>query len=114
MCPLRGHRLTKIRNLEKALLLFVALVGCGDNTARRQLRSITLAPAPITMGPGATVAVTATGLYSDGTTKDLTGTAAWSSSDATVATVGPGKGSTAPGAVVTAIATGSATVTAAV
>jgi len=106
----RGHRLTKLRNnLEKALLI-VALVGCGDNTKRHELRSITLAPSPITMGPGATVPVTATGLYSDGATMDLTAAAAWSSSDTTIASVGPGSS----GAVVTAVGAGHATVTAAV
>jgi uncharacterized protein YjdB len=92
----------------------LAATGCGDNTAARRtsdLQSITIAPSPITLGPGATLAVTATGVYSDGTTVDVTATASWSTSDATVATVGAAAGG---GAAVTAVAVGQATVTASV
>lgn len=60
-------------------------------------------PAATSLNAGYTLQLQATGTFSDGTSQDLTEAAAWSSSDATVATVGdavPGKG------LVTAVAAG--------
>ncbi|MBC7977011.1 MAG: Ig-like domain-containing protein [Myxococcales bacterium] len=51
------------------------------------LDSITVAPAVANIIPGATQAFTATGNISDGSTTDLTATAAWSSSLTSVATI---------------------------
>jgi uncharacterized protein YjdB len=68
------------------------------------LTGITLSPSAATIAPGGTVTITATANYSDGSKIDVTGTAAWSSSDAGGATVGAGK--------VTGVAAGTATVTA--
>jgi len=52
-----------------------------------QLQSITVSPNPASVAAGLTQAFAATGHYSDGTSSDVTGVAAWSSSDITVATV---------------------------
>ena len=69
------------------------------------LVTLTIAPAAVTLAVGQTQAVTATGTYTDGTTQDLTSTAAWTSSHEAVATV------TNPGGVVTARAVGQAIIT---
>ena len=69
------------------------------------LTSITVGAAFATVAVGSTDQMTATGNYSDGTDKDLTALAAWSSSPAAVATV-------TNGGLVTGVAAGSATITA--
>jgi uncharacterized protein YjdB len=69
------------------------------------LTSISIAPNPASIGIGATQQFSATGIYSNGTTQNLTGTAKWSSSAATVATV-------ASGGLATGVAQGSATISA--
>lgn len=51
------------------------------------LSSISIAPANPTIAAGATLQLAATGTYSDGSTRDLTGQASWSSSNGAVATV---------------------------
>ena len=61
-------------------------------------------PTPFTGGVGFGRQMIATGTYSDGTTADLTSTAAWSSSSTTIATVSAG--------VVSGVALGTATITA--
>jgi large repetitive protein len=53
------------------------------------LESISVAPGAETLGPGMTQQYTATGHYSDGSTKDLTSAVTWSSSDPQVASVSP-------------------------
>jgi hypothetical protein len=72
------------------------------------LASITIKPADKTIDKGATLQFTATGNYSDKTTKDLTATAKWSSSDTTVAEIDPA------GLVKAGTKLGTATVTASV
>jgi trimeric autotransporter adhesin len=69
------------------------------------LSSISLTPAAPSIALGITQQFTATGKYSDGSSQDLTGTATWTSSANTVATV------TAAG-LATGIAKGSTTITA--
>ena len=54
------------------------------------LASITVAPASVTVGVGGIGGFSATGTSSDGSTADLTSTAAWSSSDPAVATIAGG------------------------
>jgi probable HAF family extracellular repeat protein len=56
-------------------------------TAPPTLTSITITPATPKLPLGATQQFTATGSYSDGSTKDLTNTVTWSSSKTSVATV---------------------------
>lgn len=52
-----------------------------------ELVSLTITPPAPAIAKGETQAFTATGTYTDGTTQDLTSTAAWTSSDATIATL---------------------------
>ncbi len=54
--------------------------------------SIAITPAKPTIAPGKTVQFTATGTYTDKTTKDLTTTVAWTSSNSAVAAIGPTTG----------------------
>jgi 6-phosphogluconolactonase (cycloisomerase 2 family) len=78
-------------------------------TPTATLNTITVTPATpsATLGVApATVALTATGTYSDGTTKVLTTTAAWTSSTTTIATVGASTG------IVTPVAAGTTKITA--
>jgi hypothetical protein len=85
--------------------------GCADGAAvtvtSALLQSITLAPAGASVPVGLTRQLAATGHFSDGTTQDLTASAAWVTSDASVASV-----SNSPGTegLATALAVGSVTV----
>ncbi len=51
------------------------------------LLSITLSPAPATLPMGATLQFKASGLYTGGSTRDVTADVAWSIDDATIATI---------------------------
>ena len=51
------------------------------------LQSITVTPNPASVGIGGKIQFTATGHFSDGTTKDITTTSNWTSSDTEVATI---------------------------
>jgi hypothetical protein len=73
------------------------------------LTSIQVTPANVLLQTGATSQLAATGTYSDGSQKNVTTNAAWSSSNTTVATVGNTSGSKG---LVTAVANGGATITA--
>jgi uncharacterized protein YjdB len=68
------------------------------------LSSITVSPSAATVAIGGTLGLKASGTYSDGTTTDLTGSAVWTSSDATIVAVSSGT--------ISALAAGNATVTA--
>jgi len=74
------------------------------------LTSITLSPSNPALTVGATLQMSATGNYTDGTTKDLTSTATWTSSASGVATV-ESAGQAAAG-LAKGISLGSATITA--
>ena len=69
------------------------------------LAAINITPANLTIPVGTTQPFTATGLFSDGSTQDLTATVTWSSSMASVATVNSG-------GLATGLASGQTTVTA--
>jgi trimeric autotransporter adhesin len=56
------------------------------------LESIAVTPPDVVVIPTSTQAFTATGTYSDGTTANLTGSATWTSSNTSVATVGASTG----------------------
>src|SRR5579859_112445 len=56
------------------------------------LQSIAVTPSPGSIAVGSTIAFTATGHYSDGSTKNVTTQAAWSSSNSSVAAVGSNTG----------------------
>lgn len=70
------------------------------------LRSMTVTPANPSIFVGSTQQFTVTGTYNDGSTRDLTSTVAWMSSDTTVASI------TSPGGLATGVAKGTATITA--
>ena len=72
---------------------------------------ITVSPTAVSVPAGETEQFTATGHYSDLSTKDLTDTATWSTSSGTTATISNASGSQG---LATAVATGVATVTATV
>jgi hypothetical protein len=73
------------------------------------LVGLSVAPATVTLAPGATRQLVATGSFSDGTTQDLTETAVWATSAPAAAQVSNAAGSHG---LVTGIAAGSATITA--
>jgi len=76
--------------------LAALLVACGACTyavAAPTLLSITVTPSNPKVAPGAKLPFTATGQYSEGSSKDLTFTATWSSSSVAVATVSNQAGS---------------------
>jgi Bacterial Ig-like domain (group 2)/PQQ-like domain len=70
------------------------------------LTGLQVVPANPALTPGTAQQLSATGIYSDGSTRDFTAAVTWSSSDGSVATV-------SPSGLVTAVAAGSANITAA-
>jgi hypothetical protein len=92
-------------------LTMTLLVACGGGgsssptpTPKAKLVSIAVNPSAPSFAKGLHQQLTATGNYSDGTTKDLTTSASWNSSAAGIANVSKG--------MVSALATGSATISA--
>jgi DNA-binding beta-propeller fold protein YncE len=67
--------------------------------------SIVITPAKPTIAPGKTLQFTATGTYTDKTTKDLTTSVAWGESPSSVASIGPSTG------LALAVGAGTATIT---
>ncbi len=95
--------------LSVALLCLGLLAGCSTSSAPKvitqpTLKSIQITLAQTSLAAGLGDQLTATGQYSDGTSKNLTATVTWASSNKTVATVS-GAG------VVTTAAQGTATIT---
>ena len=96
-----------------ALLLAMDLLGCGgsehrfNNNPERNLISISITPSTQTLnGTGQTVQLIATGNYDlNPYSQDLTSSVQWASTSPSVATVGPG-------GLVTAVDTGTSTITA--
>ena len=86
-----------------AVALALLLAGCGKSSPA--LKSIQVSPASPSVAAGLTQQFRAMGTYSDSSTKDLTSTATWVSSSATVATI-------AAGGLSTSHAQGSSTITA--
>ena len=82
------------------------LAACHHSTSSKTLQSIGVTPANPSLAVHSTAQLSATGTYSDNSTQDLSSTATWTSSDATVATV-------SSGGLVTAVAAGMATISAA-
>jgi hypothetical protein len=75
----------------------------GFTTVAATLNVISVTPSPTTLGLGKSVQLTATGTFSDGTTQDLTSTAAWTTSSRSRASV-------TSGGLATVLATGSTSV----
>ena len=88
-----------------ALVAGAACGGSGGRNSSPSLQSINVTPANKTIAPGSFQPFTATGQFSDGSSKDITSTTTWSESHPGVATVS-GSG------VVTAVADGTTNVTA--
>ncbi len=82
------------------------LSGTGTGADGAVLQSITVAPANPAISKGSTQQFAATGNYSDGSTQNITASVVWASSNASVATVGPGTG------LATGVAAGSTQITA--
>jgi trimeric autotransporter adhesin len=96
-------RSSRIAFLLAGAVLLVSCGGSSNNSSSSSaaasgsavLNSITLSPSSASIAPGTTQAFTATGNYSDGSTKDLTTTAQWACllpSVATVSTTFPTQG----------------------
>ncbi|HTE91008.1 MAG TPA: Ig-like domain-containing protein, partial [Terriglobales bacterium] len=97
------------------VLLMLALVGCGGSSTsappptKAALTSIAVTPAASTIAFGSTQQFTATGKYSDGTSKDISSTVSWASSANTVAGIsGTGLATPVKGGQVTITATSGA------
>ncbi|MGZ3450131.1 MAG: beta strand repeat-containing protein [Polyangiales bacterium] len=61
-------------------------------TGGKTLKSVEISPFSPTVGIGVSVNLVATAIYTDGSKSDVTGTAAWSVTDATIAKIAPGPG----------------------
>jgi len=85
-----------------ALLLLSSCAGTPPSSLPT-LNSISVTPANPTIAAGTTQPFTANGKYSDGATKDLTGSVSWQSQNLSTATI-------APGGMATAKAAGSSTI----
>jgi trimeric autotransporter adhesin len=72
------------------LMLLAAGIGCKGFFVNPTLTSLAIGPQTPTLAQGQTLQMTATGTYDDGSTKDLTGSASWSSEDTTCATISSG------------------------
>jgi hypothetical protein len=72
------------------LFLLAAGVGCKGFFVNPTLTSLAIGPDTPTLAEGESLQMTATGTYDDGSTKNLTGSAIWSSSDTTCATIDSG------------------------
>jgi len=89
----RGHEMFSAKRkllLLSAFLCLVSLawVGCRGFFVNPTLSSITVTPSNPNLQVGGTLQLTATGNNDDGSTKNLTTSATWSSSDTTKVTVG--------------------------
>ncbi|HEV2117874.1 MAG TPA: Ig-like domain-containing protein [Terriglobales bacterium] len=107
--------MTKVSNVLIILTLTLALGACGSgggsssNTTlpppvTPSLTSLQVDPGAASVAPGAVQQFTAMGKYSDGSSKDLTASAQWKTSDTNIANVAGGK--------VTAVGAGTVMVTA--
>jgi hypothetical protein len=82
----------------------INLTGVGQASSAT-LTSVSISPGSALLSAGNTLQLTATGYYSNGTTQNLTSTATWATSNSSAATV--------VGGLVTAVATGASSITAA-
>jgi hypothetical protein len=93
-----------------ALSMLAVAAGCKGFFVNPTLTSLAVSPTSSSIVESQTQQLTATGTYDDGSTKDLTGSASWTTSDTTVATVSKGGLVTAAASITTP--PGSATITA--
>ena len=107
--------MTRISNVLIVLSLTLTLAACGSGGSSSNtnppppvtpsLSSLQVSPAVASVAPGASQQFSVMGKYSDGSSKDLTASAQWKTSDSTIASVAAGR--------VTAVGAGTVTVTAA-
>src|SRR5579864_4879265 len=93
--------MTKVLPINIILVLTLALTNCGSGGAQSNnnppppvslsLSSLQMTPGNASVAPGAVQQFTATGKYSDGSSKDLTASAQWKTSDSNIASVAGGK-----------------------
>jgi hypothetical protein len=87
--PRFGRKLRILATVGALSMLAVA-AGCKGFFVNPTLTSLAVSPTSASIVESQTQQLTATGTYDDGSTKDLTGTAGWTTSDSTVATVSKG------------------------
>ncbi|MBU5637560.1 DUF3443 family protein [Geomonas sp. Red69] len=102
-------RSVKLSAVMTILAVLVALSGCGGGKKGPTLTSIAVTPVNSTLTVGTTGQFTATGTYSDNSTRDITSQVSWSSSVAGVATISSAAGTKG---MATAVSAGTTTVTA--
>lgn len=81
---------SRCRLLHPALLGLVAvavLVGCSSEKSSPTVKSLRISPESFSLSVGIGADVTATATFSDGSTRDVTREASWSSTDAAIGTV---------------------------
>jgi uncharacterized protein YjdB len=111
VCHRRGYKYAHSSFLCLCLSLLLAVAGCGGSSSMgssgttKVLSSIAASPTTANLAVGASQQFTAQATYNDGSTADVTSSAAWTDANAKVATI------TSSG-MATAVATGSTTVTA--
>ena len=92
----RTHRISSILSAA-AVAIVIAVVACpgrhGSKPAQATLLSVAVSPTNPAIALGTAQQFTATGIYSDGTTVDLTALADWTSSDATTGEISTASGS---------------------
>jgi hypothetical protein len=87
------------------ILALASGIGCTGFFVNPTLSTLTVGPSTPNIVQGSTLQMTATGTFNDGSTKALTNSAFWSTSDSTIASVGTT-------GLVTGVAPGTATITA--
>ncbi len=104
---MRFLRLRRVATTALPLACLTFLVACEDKpiamAPSATVTTVAVTGLPATLDVGATAALKATATYSDGSTKDCTSLAAWTSSDATIAKV-------VSGGLLTAVALGDAVI----
>lgn len=71
------------------LALVASPLGCGSSTSSSSVSAIAVSPSPCGVGRTNSVQMSATATFPDGTKRDVTSSAAWSTSNAQTATVDP-------------------------
>ena len=98
MAYARTHSSQRTVRIIFAGLVMVLITACGGGgggstpppqppPAAAALTTLSVAPASVTLAPGATRQLTATGAYSDGTSRDISAAVTWTSSTPAIATV---------------------------
>jgi trimeric autotransporter adhesin len=89
-----------------ALFLLLILAGCSNFfIGNNDVASFTISPLNTSIKPAATQQFSASGIFGDGSTRDITSTATWTSSNSAIATIDAN-------GLATAVALGSTTITA--